>query len=256
VGEGTADVTPAPRRERGAPRTRPDKRGQGQWALGYHEPLNPAERTKRDDDGLNVRARIETIYAKNGFRSIDKADLRSRFRWWGLYTQRRNGVPAGATASAEPEELEDEFFMLRIRIAGGLLTSEQLRAIAYVSERFGRDVADVTDRQNIQLHWIRIEDMPRIFEAIERVGLTTAEACGDTPRNMIGCPLAGIDASTEPSSTRASSTSWRDTDGRSHLTVAWTRNITAAIERTAMAPRRRFLFRRTSGSIGRSMAAP
>jgi len=193
VGEGTADVTPAPRRERGAPRTRPDKRGQGQWALGYHEPLNPAERTKRDDDGLNVRARIETIYAKNGFRSIDKADLRSRFRWWGLYTQRRNGVPAGATASAEPEELEDEFFMLRIRIAGGLLTSEQLRAIAYVSERFGRDVADVTDRQNIQLHWIRIEDMPRIFEAIERVGLTTAEACGDTPRNMIGCPLAGIE---------------------------------------------------------------
>jgi len=194
VGEGTADVTPAPRRERGAPRTRPDKRGQGQWALGYHEPLNPAERTKKDDDGLNVRARIETIYAKYGFRSIDKADLRSRFRWWGLYTQRRQGVPAGATASAEPEELEDEFFMLRIRIAGGLLTSEQLRAIAYVSERFGRDVADVTDRQNVQLHWIRIEDMPRIFEAIERVGLTTAEACGDTPRNMIGCPLAGIDA--------------------------------------------------------------
>ncbi|HEV2686541.1 MAG TPA: nitrite/sulfite reductase, partial [Actinomycetota bacterium] len=65
---------------------------------------------------------------------------------------------------------------------------------AYVSERFGRDVADVTDRQNVQLHWIRIEDMPRIFEAIERVGLTTAEACGDTPRNMIGCPLAGVDA--------------------------------------------------------------
>ncbi|HLW17523.1 MAG TPA: nitrite/sulfite reductase, partial [Actinomycetota bacterium] len=162
--------------------------------MGYHEPLNPAERTKKDDDGLNVRARIETIYAKNGFRSIDKADLRSRFRWWGLYTQRRHGVPAGATASAEPEELEDEFFMLRVRIAGGLLTSEQLRAIAYVSERFGRDVADVTDRQNIQLHWIRIEDMPRIFEEIERVGLTTAEACGDTPRNMIGCPLAGVDA--------------------------------------------------------------
>ncbi len=84
--------------------------------------------------------------------------------------------------------------MLRIRIAGGLLTSEQLRAIAWVSERFGRDVADVTDRQNIQLHWIRIEDVPRIFEEIERVGLTTCEACGDTPRNILGCPLAGVDA--------------------------------------------------------------
>ncbi|MGZ4104588.1 MAG: nitrite/sulfite reductase [Actinomycetota bacterium] len=197
MGESPTAIEEVPRRaprERGQPRARQDRRGQGQWALGYREPLNAAERTKKDDDGLNVRARIETIYARNGFRSIDKADLRSRLRWWGLYTQRRHGVPAGVTMSAEPEELEDEFFMLRIRVAGGLLTSEQLRAIAFVSERFGRDVADVTDRQNIQLHWIRIEDMPRIWEAIERVGLTTAEACGDTPRNMIGCPLAGVDA--------------------------------------------------------------
>ena len=169
------------------------KRGQGQWALGYYEPLNLPEQTKRDDDGLNVRERIEKIYSVQGFRSIAPPDLRSRFRWWGLYTQRKQGTAAGITATAEPEELEDEFFMLRIRIAGGLLSSEQLRAIAWVSERFGRDVADVTDRQNIQLHWIRIEDVPRIFEEIERVGLTTCEACGDTPRNMLGCPLAGVD---------------------------------------------------------------
>src|SRR6266567_2411024 len=168
--------------------------GEGQWALGYMEPLNKNERTKRDDDGLNVRARIDNVYSKQGFRSIWPDDLRGRFRWWGIYTQRRQGVPGGRTANAEPHELEDEFFMMRIRIAGGLLTSEQLRTIAWVSERFGRDVADVTDRQNVQLHWIRIEDMPRIFELIEQVGLTTAEACGDTPRNMIGCPLAGIDA--------------------------------------------------------------
>jgi sulfite reductase (ferredoxin) len=178
------------RRRRGAARP---MRGQGQWALGYYEPLNPAEQTKRDDDGLNVRERIERIYAVKGFRSIPPPDLRSRFRWWGLYTQRKQGTPAGITATAEPEELEDEFFMLRIRIAGGQLTAEQLRTIAWASERFGRDVADVTDRQNIQLHWIRIEDVPRIWEAIERVGLTTCEACGDTPRNMIGCPLAGVD---------------------------------------------------------------
>jgi sulfite reductase (ferredoxin) len=169
------------------------KRGQGQWALGYYEPLNLPEQTKRDDDGLNVRERIEKIYSVQGFRSIAPPDLRSRFRWWGLYTQRKAGTPAGITATAEPEELEDEFFMLRIRVAGGMLSAEQLRAIAWVSERFGRDVADVTDRQNIQLHWIRIEDVPRIFEAIESVGLTTCEACGDTPRNMLGCPLAGVD---------------------------------------------------------------
>jgi sulfite reductase (ferredoxin) len=170
------------------------KRGEGQWALGYHEPLNPAERVKRDDDGLNVRERIENIYSKEGFSSIDAQNLRSRMRWWGLYTQRKQGLPAGATATAEPHELEDEFFMMRIRIPGGQLSSTQLRDIAWVSERFGRDVADVTDRQNVQLHWIRIEDVPRIWERLESHGLSTQEACGDTPRNMLGCPLAGVDA--------------------------------------------------------------
>ncbi|HEU5002519.1 MAG TPA: nitrite/sulfite reductase [Actinomycetota bacterium] len=169
------------------------KFGEAQWALGYMEPQNKNERTKRDDDALNVRQRIDTIYAQGGFRSIWPDDLRGRFRWWGLYTQRRQGVPGGATASVEPWELEDEFFMMRIRLAGGRLTSEQLRTIAWVSERFGRDVADVSDRQNIQLHWIRIEDVPRIFEAIEAVGLTTCEACGDCPRAFLGCPLAGVD---------------------------------------------------------------
>src|SRR5206468_766132 len=73
------------------------KRGQGQWGFGYHEPLNAAERVKRDDDGLNVRERIERIFSKEGFRSIGPQDLRSRFRWWGLYTQRKQGVPAGDT---------------------------------------------------------------------------------------------------------------------------------------------------------------
>jgi sulfite reductase (ferredoxin) len=172
----------------------PRKRGEGQWGLGYFEPLNAAERAKRDDDGLNVRARIESTYARKGFRSIDKTDLRSRFRWWGLYTQRKQGIPGGATATVEPNELEDEFFMLRIRIPGGALTSDQLRAIAHCSERYGRDVADVTDRQNVQLHWIRIEDVPAIWACLETVGLSTQEACGDTPRVMIGCALAGVDA--------------------------------------------------------------
>ncbi len=115
-------------------------------------------------------------------------------RWWGLYTQRTQGVPGERTGSAEPEELEDEFFMMRIRIDGGAMTTEQLRAIAWASERYGRDVADVTDRQNVQLHWIRIEDVPAIWERIESVGLSTQEACGDTPRVILGCPLAGVTA--------------------------------------------------------------
>jgi sulfite reductase (ferredoxin) len=112
----------------------------------------------------------------------------------GRETKHSQIPPTGATGAAEPEELEDEFFMLRIRIPGGQLTSEQLRTIAGISERFGRDVADVTDRQNIQLHWIRIEDVPRIWEALEASGLSSQEACGDTPRVVLGCPLAGVDA--------------------------------------------------------------
>jgi len=175
-------------------RKQPRKRGEGQWALGYHEPLNTAEQIKKENDGLLVRERIERIFAPGGFRSIGKQDLRSRMRWWGLYTQRKQGVPGERTGSAEPEELEDEHFMLRIRIDGGRMTNEQLEAIAWASETFGRDIADVTDRQNIQLHWIRIEDVPAIFERIESVGLTTAEACGDTPRVILGCPLAGVAA--------------------------------------------------------------
>ena len=169
-------------------------RAAGQWGLGYREPLNANERIKRDDDGLNVRERILTRYAREGFRSIPAEDLRGRFRWWGLYTQRRPGIPGGATAGLDPAELEDERFMLRIRVPGGQLDTRQLRAIADASERYGHDVADVTDRQNVQLHWIRIEDVPAIWSAIEAVGLTSSEACGDTPRNLIGCPLAGVDA--------------------------------------------------------------
>ncbi|MGH3977594.1 MAG: nitrite/sulfite reductase [Pseudonocardiaceae bacterium] len=170
------------------------RRGEGQWALGHLEPLNPNERTKRDDDGLNVRRRIETIYAHRGFDSIDPADLRGRFRWWGLYTQRRPGIDGGRTATLEPEELDDSYFMLRVRIDGGALSTEQLRVVGEISQNYARDTADITDRQNIQYHWIRIEDMPAIWEKLEGVGLSTTEACGDTPRVILGSPVAGISA--------------------------------------------------------------
>jgi sulfite reductase (ferredoxin) len=148
----------------------------------------------KNDDGLNVRRRILDIYSKSGFDSIDPADLRGRFRWYGIYTQRRPGIDGGKTAVLEDEELDDRYFMLRVRIDGGRLNAAQLRAIADVSSKYARGTADVTDRQNIQLHWIEIESVPAIWETLEAVGLTTTEACGDTPRVIIGCPLAGIAA--------------------------------------------------------------
>ena len=168
------------------------RRGEGQWALGYREPLNPNERGKKDDNPLNVRDRIENIYAHTGFAGIDPGDLRGRFRWFGLYTQRKPGIDGGRTATLEPEELDDEFFMLRIRIDGGAVTTEQLRVIGEISETYARDTADITDRQNIQYHWIRVEDMPAIWAKLEDAGMTTMEACGDSPRVILGSPVAGI----------------------------------------------------------------
>ncbi|MDF2968743.1 MAG: sulfite reductase [Nocardioidaceae bacterium] len=178
------------------PSARPPRpaRGEGQWARGHREPLNPNEQVKKDDLPLHVRQRIETVYAHRGFDSIDPADLRGRFRWWGLYTQRKPGIDGGRTATLDPSELDDRYFMLRVRIDSGQLDLEQLRAIADISTTYGRGTADITDRQNIQLHWIRVEDMPAIWSRLESVGLSTQEACGDTPRVILGSPLAGIAA--------------------------------------------------------------
>ncbi|MER8084709.1 nitrite/sulfite reductase [Streptomyces sp. NPDC058316] len=181
-------ATTTPRRKAGR------HRGEGQWAVGHHTPLNGNEQFKKDDDGLNVRTRIETIYSKRGFDSIDPNDLRGRMRWWGLYTQRKPGIDGGKTAILEPEELDDTYFMLRVRIDGGRLTTAQLRVIGEISQEYARGTADITDRQNIQLHWIRIEDVPAIWEKLEAVGLSTTEACGDCPRVIIGSPVAGIAA--------------------------------------------------------------
>lgn len=175
-----------------APRRPRPKRGEGQWALGYREPLNANEQSKKDDNPLNVRARIENIYAHRGFESIDPGDLRGRFRWWGLYTQRKAGIDGGKTATLEPEELDAEHFMLRVRIDGGQLNLEQLRTIGEISTTYARDTADLTDRQNVQYHWIDVRDVPTIWEKLESVGLSTQEACGDCPRVILGSPVAGV----------------------------------------------------------------
>lgn len=174
--------------------TRVPTKPHGQWAIDGNEPLNGNEEWKLEDNGLNVRERIETVYAQGGFESIDPTDLHGRFRWWGLYTQRKPGIDGGRTAQLEPHELEDEYFMLRVRIDGGQLTTEQLRVIGEISTEFARDSADLTDRQNVQLHWIRVEDVPEIWRRLEAVDLSTTEACGDVPRVILGSPVAGIAA--------------------------------------------------------------
>ncbi len=168
------------------------KRAEGQWALGYAEPLNKNEQSKKDDDPLNVRDRILHVYSKRGFASIDPADLRGRFRWMGLYTQRAPGFDGGKTAMLSEEELDDEYFMLRVRSDGRLLTADAVRALGTIGVDFARDTADVTDRENIQYHWIRIEDVPAIWERLDAAGLSSVEACGDSPRPFLGSPVAGV----------------------------------------------------------------
>lgn len=181
-------ASPAPRARSPRPAKR---RSEGQWALGYREPLNPNEQNKKDDNPLNVRARIENIYSKQGFDSIDKSDLRGRFRWWGLYTQREQGYDGTFTGDENIDLLEAKYFMMRIRCDAGALTAQQLRTLGEISTEFGRDTADLSDRENVQYHWIRVEDVPEIWRRIEAVGLKTTEACGDCPRVVLGSPLAG-----------------------------------------------------------------
>lgn len=176
--------------------TRPPRadRSNGQWKVDGTTPLNANETWKQEDGGLNVRERIETIYSKEGFDSIPPQDLSGRFRWWGLYTQRKPGIDGGRTAQLDDTELSDKYFMLRVRLDGGAVSLAQLRVLAEISQEFARGTADISDRQNIQYHWIRVEDVPEIWRRLEAVGLQTTEACGDTPRVILGSPLAGIAA--------------------------------------------------------------
>ncbi len=179
-----------------SPPTRPPRAGRpnGQWKIDGIKPLNHAEEFKAADNGLNVRQRILDVYSKEGFSSIPPDDLHGRMRWFGLYTQRKQGIDGGRTSKLEADELSDEFFMMRIRIDGGALSTDQLRVIGTISSEFARETADISDRQNIQLHWIAIEDVPEIWRRLDEVGLGTTEACGDVPRVVLGSPVAGIAA--------------------------------------------------------------
>jgi sulfite reductase (ferredoxin) len=113
------------------------------------------------------------------------------FKWWGIYTQ---GDGVGVTGGKDGQGNASEFFMMRIGLPNGLLTSHQLRVIGELTQKYARNLADITTRQNIQLHWLTIEALPEIVDALTAVGLSPKGMCGDVVRNVTGCPLAGLDA--------------------------------------------------------------
>jgi sulfite reductase (ferredoxin) len=142
------------------------------------------ERIKREKPSWSILDDIKR-YARDGFASIPEEDLTVRFRAWGLYTQ---GDGRGTRGDEMP------YFMMRVRTPNGLLTSEMVRRIADLSDRYARSSIDITNRQNFQLHWLRIEDVPAVWESLAEVGWTSMGACGDNTRTVTGCPLAGVDA--------------------------------------------------------------
>ena len=148
------------------------------------------ERLKREKNAWEHFDEIRAL-ARQGHASIPPEWLGTYFRSWGVYTQ---GDGAGVVGGKNGEGKATPFFMVRIRIPNGLLSSQQARTIADLAERHARGVADITVRQNVQLHWVTIELLPDVLETLWRVGLTTTGACGDVARNITGCPLAGFDA--------------------------------------------------------------
>jgi len=148
------------------------------------------ERLKRELNPWEAYADI-VRFAREGWDAVPPEWLGTYFRWWGIYTQ---GDGVGAVGGKGGEGKATRHFMVRIRIPNGALHSHQLRAIADLAERHARGVADITVRQNIQLHWVALESLPEVFQALWLKGVTTLGSCGDVTRNVTGCPLAGADA--------------------------------------------------------------
>jgi ferredoxin-nitrite reductase len=139
-------------------------------------PLTPMEKMKLEKDGLDV---IHDIfrYAKTGFASIEADDF-DRMKWYGVYRQKPK---------------DSGYFMMRLRIAGGQVTPAQAAKISELGDRFGHGFCDITTRMTIQYHWLRIEDIPTILSELNSIGLPTSGACGDIARNVVACPVAGLD---------------------------------------------------------------
>jgi sulfite reductase (ferredoxin) len=152
-----------------------------------------AQRVERLKHSKNAWEHFDEIreFARKGYASIPPEWFSTYFRTWGVYTQ---GDGAGVVGGTGGEGKSTPYFMVRIRIPNGLLRSEQVRAVADIAERHARGVADITVRQNFQLHWVTLESLPEVLETLWRADLTTTGACGDVARNITGCPVAGLDA--------------------------------------------------------------
>ncbi len=137
---------------------------------------NAIERLKQELHPLEIRQQFDRLI-RAGYEAVPEEDI-VRLQWYGLYHDK----PKVGT------------FMLRVKLPAGEVSAEQLRTIARLSQRYGRDEAELTTRQNVQLHWLTLADLPAVFDALEQAGLSMAGGCGDTVRNITGCPLAGLDA--------------------------------------------------------------
>src|SRR5947199_1198365 len=148
------------------------------------------ERLKRE---LNPWEHVDQIrqFAREGRGSIPPEWASTYFKWWGIYTQ---GDGVGATGGKGGEGLASEYFMMRIGIPNGIISAHQLRIIGGIARRHARNLVDITTRQNIQLHWLTIESLPEVVDALSAIGMSPKGACGDVVRNVTGCPLAGIAA--------------------------------------------------------------
>jgi sulfite reductase (ferredoxin) len=147
------------------------------------------ERFKREKNAWEHFDEIRE-FARQGHSSIPPEWIGTYFRTWGVYTQ---GDGAGVVGGKNGEGLATPYFMVRIRVPNGILTSDQVRVLADLAEEHARGVADITVRQNVQFHWVTIEALPDLLERLWKAGLTTTGACGDVARNITGCPLAGLD---------------------------------------------------------------
>ncbi|HXF99093.1 MAG TPA: nitrite/sulfite reductase [Gaiellaceae bacterium] len=136
---------------------------------------NPVERLKREKAPLRIREELPALIAA-GYEAVPEEDM-VRLQWWGLYHDK----PKVGT------------FMLRIKLPSGHLTPAKLRAIGELSNRYGRGDGELATRQNIQLHWLELAHLPDVFAHLEAAGITTAGGCGDTVRNITGCPVQGLD---------------------------------------------------------------
>ena len=148
-----------------------------------------AERLKRAKNPWEAFDEVRT-FAREGRSSVVPEWAGMYFKWWGIYTQ---GDGVGATGGKGGEGLVSDHFMMRIGIPNGIISSSQLRTIGGITRKYARNLADITVRQNIQLHWLTIESLPEVVDALDAIGLSPKGACGDVVRNVTGCPLAGVD---------------------------------------------------------------